>query len=722
MTLAGFALYKNPRSPLNRTFAAFLACLVLWSLENIVTQSPDTPQDIARLFDNIGSIGWISFSGFYLWLILIFTEKKKILKTKILYLLLFGLPLVLLYKNWAAHAIIKDLVRQPYGWSFIYANSVWTYLYFSYYMAVILIALYLLVQYGKSAHETNRKKQVAVMFFTTIASLILGTINDVVLPELNIHTIPPMGNITALIWAGGMIFAMERYKLLVITPTVAADEIISRMSDSLVLLDAKGNIAAANNATLRLLGYTQHEIAGEPIALLLGEKTPDKTEKEPLLWKGLVKDYETSYRTKTGALVPVILSCSVVRSSEGGTMGVVMVAHDISERKKTQDAVLKEKNISAAIINSLPGIFYLFDDKGNFLQWNKNFETITGYAKEEIREMKPLDIFGEEDKQRIRDAIQQAFFKGKVSMEADLMTKSGEKVSYLFSGETFDIEGVQYLLGTGLDINQRMKKEKELERINMKLEGSEKALVNILSDLKYSHEELQNTQAQLIQSAKLASLGKLIADIAHEINNPLMIILGRAQLSLMEDITNEELKNNLHIIMNQCDRAKGIIQRLLMFSKQTKGEVKNTDINQCIEFTVQLIEHQFSLKNVKIIRQYEPLLPSLRIDEKRMHEIFLNLLNNAQEAMPNGGAITITTSSEKNTIRIDFKDAGVGIPKENIAKIFDPFFTTKEKGTGLGLSICYSIIKAYGGEMRHESKPGEGTTAIILLPIEEGTV
>jgi len=225
------------------------------------------------------------------------------------------------------------------------------------------------------------------------------------------------------------------------------------------------------------------------------------------------------------------------------------------------------------------------------------------------------------------------------------------------------------------------------------------------------------TERKKVEEAqRLSQLGKLVADMAHEVNNPLMIISGNAQLSLMEEVS-QELKSNLNIIFEESKRAKDIIQRLLKFSRPSKGEIKEININNCVEAVVGLIDHQFGLANVRIKRSYCSGLPAISGDEKQLQEVFMNLLNNAREAMPEGGEITITTSRERDLAKIDFKDTGCGMTEEVKSKIFVPFFTTKEKGTGLGISVCYGIIKSHGGELSFESAPGKGTIARVLLPL-----
>lgn len=228
--------------------------------------------------------------------------------------------------------------------------------------------------------------------------------------------------------------------------------------------------------------------------------------------------------------------------------------------------------------------------------------------------------------------------------------------------------------------------------------------------------ELKRAQNMLLQSEKLASLGRLAADIAHEINNPLMIIFGNAQLSLMIESVNAEVKNNLQIIMEESQKAKTIMQRLLRFSKPSKGQVCDVNINHSIESVISLQGKQLESANIEIKREHGNNLAAISIDEQLMQEVFVNLINNAKEAMPKGGAITIKTSLDGDYLRIDFKDTGPGMSEAAIKRLFEPFFTTKEQGTGLGLSICYGIVKAHNGELRVESQLNQGTVATIMLP------
>ncbi len=236
-------------------------------------------------------------------------------------------------------------------------------------------------------------------------------------------------------------------------------------------------------------------------------------------------------------------------------------------------------------------------------------------------------------------------------------------------------------------------------------------------ELARSIEELKLSQNMLIQSEKMASLGKLISEISHEINNPLMIISGNAQLSLISEKLSAETKKTMELIMKECQKAKDIIRRVLRFAKPSKGEVKETNICNSLETVMNIIENQFKTAGVEIKRKYMKNPPLVSIDEQQFQEVVMNLLNNAKDAMPEGGMITITASLESDQMKIDFKDNGTGMSEDVKRNILEPFFTTKPEGTGLGLSICYGILKAHNGELKFESQLNKGTTATVLLPL-----
>lgn len=232
-------------------------------------------------------------------------------------------------------------------------------------------------------------------------------------------------------------------------------------------------------------------------------------------------------------------------------------------------------------------------------------------------------------------------------------------------------------------------------------------------------EELKKIHEQLFRSEKLASLGKLAAGVAHEINNPLTGVLTNASL-LLEDLEEgDPRREDVQVIVSETIRCREIVKRLLDFARQTKPQKKITNINNLINNIILLVRNQTSFRNIVIEKNLEENLPEILADLDQIQQVFINLIINASEAMTKGGNLEIETKLDNSGdyISVKFKDNGPGIPEHMKARIFDPFFTTKEQGTGLGLSISYGIIERHGGKINLETKPGEGTTFTIFLPI-----
>lgn len=235
---------------------------------------------------------------------------------------------------------------------------------------------------------------------------------------------------------------------------------------------------------------------------------------------------------------------------------------------------------------------------------------------------------------------------------------------------------------------------------------------------------LKTAQAQLIQSEKLASLGKLAASIAHEINNPLSGILTYAKLMIRQmsrgqpdEKTVRGAVKNLSLIERETQRCSTIVRNLLDFSRQRDLTFEQVDVNQVVEEALSLLHHQIMIQEIELRKDLAPL-PAIRADFGQIRQAFVNIVLNACEAMEKGGRLTIVSAAaDGEAVEVRVSDTGVGIPPENLSKIFDPFFSTKAKGTGLGLSVVYGIIERHGGKMEIESLEGKGTTMIVRLPV-----
>jgi two-component system NtrC family sensor kinase len=231
--------------------------------------------------------------------------------------------------------------------------------------------------------------------------------------------------------------------------------------------------------------------------------------------------------------------------------------------------------------------------------------------------------------------------------------------------------------------------------------------------------QLRETQDQLIRSEKLASLGKMAAGVAHEINNPLTSILIHTHLLLEQDDDRAGVRESLMLIADETARCAQIVNGLLDFARLTPSQSIPSDINDIIERTLQLLEKQAAVRNIRIEKKLDPSLPPIDLDKNKIQQVFSNLTINACEAMPGGGMLIVTSrlSRDGTGLEIVFSDTGVGIPKDNIPKLFDPFFTTKSFGTGLGLAVSYGIIRQRGGTIVVQSEVERGATFTIRIPL-----
>ncbi len=231
--------------------------------------------------------------------------------------------------------------------------------------------------------------------------------------------------------------------------------------------------------------------------------------------------------------------------------------------------------------------------------------------------------------------------------------------------------------------------------------------------------QLRETQDQLVVSEKLASLGKIAAGVAHEINNPLTSILLNTHLLLERTGGDAGQAETLGLIADETTRCATIVRGLLEFARQTPSQAAPTDVNDVVDRTLLLLEKQASVRNIRIEKDLDRSLPMIEADRNKLQQVFSNLTINACEAMPAGGTLTVGSrlSRDGTHIEIRFADTGVGIAKENIPRLFDPFFTTKSFGTGLGLSVSYGIIRQRGGTILVRSEVGKGTVFTVRVPL-----
>jgi len=251
---------------------------------------------------------------------------------------------------------------------------------------------------------------------------------------------------------------------------------------------------------------------------------------------------------------------------------------------------------------------------------------------------------------------------------------------------------------------------------------------NMHKNIKEAYQDLKEVQEQIVWTEKLASLGKLAATIAHEINNPLAGVLNYIRLIIKQLSRNrftheklEDISRYLKIMESETARCGEIVKDLLAFARRTKITMESNNIEDIINKTLNLISHELEMKELQLKKNIAPNLPKVKCDFKQIQQVLLNLMYNASEAMPSGGTLTITANranGAKALLEVTISDTGCGISEKDMENIFEPFFTTKEegKGVGLGLSVVYGIIARHNGTIAVESEPGKGSTFKVRLP------
>jgi two-component system NtrC family sensor kinase len=476
--------------------------------------------------------------------------------------------------------------------------------------------------------------------------------------------------------------------------------LFERVRHGLFISSREGKFLDCNQALLEMLGYpAKEEFLSIHIAEDLYVNAGDrKLFQERMERDGYVKDMEVEFKKKNGEKLTVLLTGHPIKNEKEEVIGYQGINLDITERKRIENELREANEFFMNLIESSVDGIIAADMKGNIFIFNKGAEALTGYTAEEvIGKIHITQIYPEGVAKDIMKKLRSPEYGGLgkfAPSQLNVVNKDGEEIPIQLSA-TLIYDG----------------------------EGKEAASVGIFTDLRPRikiERKLQDTHLQLVSSEKMASLGKLAAGIAHEINNPLGGILIYASL-MAEDLPEDDTKRgDLARIVQEASRCKDIVKSLLEFARQTEPKMEPTDINRAITDGLFFLENQALFHNIKIVKQLDPFLPFIRGNASQLKQVLINIIVNAAEAMHGNGTLTITSypSPDRKSIILEFADTGEGIPEENLTRIFDPFFTTKEigKGTGLGLATSYGIVEDHGGRISVESKVGEGTTFTIDLP------
>jgi PAS domain S-box-containing protein len=358
------------------------------------------------------------------------------------------------------------------------------------------------------------------------------------------------------------------------------------------------------------------------------------------------------------------------------------------------DAELKKSEERFRILfEHAPDAYYLNDMEGFFVDGNRAAEELVGYERTELigKNMLQLNLLAEEELPKAAEGLAQNL-QGLPAEISDLVLrrKDGSEVVVDIRAYPVELEGQKMTLGIARDITERKRAERERDTL----------------------------EEHLRQLQKMEAIGRLAGGVAHEINNPLGVILGFAQSVAKRLEDGDPLEMPLRSIEREALRCKALVKDLLAFSRRSSGVFEPVRITDLLSTTETLLRNQARLQEIEFVTRCEPDLPELLADFNRLQQVLVNLATNAIDAMPQGGTLRIEAGKDNGDMRLIVSDTGLGMADEVRQRIFEPFFTTKEvgKGTGLGLSLVYEIMQQHGGEVHCDSRPGAGTTFTLLFP------
>lgn len=357
------------------------------------------------------------------------------------------------------------------------------------------------------------------------------------------------------------------------------------------------------------------------------------------------------------------------------------------------------------------------DLEGRLLSVNQAAARVLGYDRDSLIGRNIREALLPEFRNHYFDYVAELELKGVAHGLMTVLTSSGQQRAWEYTN-TLRTEGVTEPIVRGLahDITERKQAEKELRAANRRVGQT-------LTELQRKSDELASMTQQLWQASKLATMGELAASIAHELNNPLATVALRTEVLLMPLAENDPQRAALQVISQEVDRMATLVDNLLQFSRRSHRQVSTVDVCEELNNSIEFVHYHLRNRRIAVVREYLRDLPSIQADRQQLRQLFLNLLTNAGDAMPQGGELRLRTAvaaptSKANAVVIEFVDSGEGIAAADLKKVWEPFFTTKPegRGTGLGLAICRRIVEEHGGTIDIESERLKGTTVRITLP------
>ena len=466
-------------------------------------------------------------------------------------------------------------------------------------------------------------------------------------------------------------------------------ELFDNIQEGLFFSTPEGRFIEVNDALVAMLGYSSRE---ELLQVDIANQvyfSPEQRQlhSEAMERDGHMRNFEATLRRKNGSPIYVLINAFGMYDNQGRLLQIRGLMLDVTGLHTYQSELHRERDFSGKILSNTQSFILVADTAGLVSYANRRwFEA--GFEQRELLGRPLLELAAPGYVRPLADALQATMRGGQVdNLELQIMRGNGHAGQF--------------------SVNLSPMRDEQ---------GNINSIVVVMTDITDSAE----LRDKLVHAEKLAAVGQLVSGVAHEVNNPLTAILGFADLLMGNSEVPESARKDLRVILQEAQRTKQIVQNLLSFARQMPPQRNAVQLNMILRRTIQLRSYDFNSHGVEIVEHLDEGLPDVIGDAHQLQQVFLNILNNAYDAVHEVGRparIEIMSTKVGDSVEVSFRDNGYGISHPD--RIFDPFFTTKEvgKGTGLGLSICYGIVKEHGGEILcHNNTDGEGATFIVRFP------
>jgi two-component system NtrC family sensor kinase len=466
-------------------------------------------------------------------------------------------------------------------------------------------------------------------------------------------------------------------------------ELFDNIQEGLFFCSPDGLFIEVNDALVRMLGHASRDalLHCDPREEVFPSPLRHMELFALLERQGTLRNREEVLRRKDGSAVHVLINAFAVRDALGKVIQYRGLMLDVTGLKAYQSELQRERDFSGKILNNTQSLILVSDTAGLISYANRRWQAL-GYAQENVLGQPLETLVAPAKRAALRDAY-----------------------SAVIAGSQVDNLDLQVLRADGRILQFS---------VNLSPMRDEQAHVTSIVVVMSDVTDAASLQAKLMHAEKMAAVGQLVSGVAHEVNNPLTAILGFADLMMENPELPESSRKDLRVILQEAQRTKQIVQNLLSFARQMPPQRKPVQLNVILRRTIQLRAYDFHSRGVAVTERFDEALPFVIGDSQQLQQVFLNILNNAYDAVRESipsPSIEISTRRDQNYVEVLFSDNGHGISYPE--RIFDPFFTTKEvgEGTGLGLSICYGIVKEHGGEIVCSNNLGRGgATFTVRFP------